>query len=56
MGKMASGCFQDYGQYSFPYHTDFYLAMNILGSKWPNSHVQREVGRISGWGGGQFSS
>lgn len=36
------------GQYGFPYLTDFHLEMNTLGSKWPNSHVQREAGRNSG--------
>lgn len=46
------------GQYSFPYLTDFHLAMNTLGSKWPNSLVQGEVGRSNDRGPGEsnFSS
>lgn len=39
------------GQYSFPYDTDFHLAMNTLDFMWPKSHVQREIGRNSGSGG-----
>lgn len=39
------------GQYSFTYDTDFHCVMNILDFMWPNSHVQREVGRNSDGGG-----